>query len=155
MLELGGSSARSLHAGDGLHVKRANIQHERVANGRDVNHIGRLVAHDRACAHGEHGVRAAFHGHVIRDAVDERGRRAHIIGKRLDGFGDFRCGLICGIVRSHAMLPSLALPISGSVGRSQEAPSQPASASSPLCRSELYGARGERSTKIRKRQRRV
>lgn len=155
MLELGGSSARSLHAGDGLHIERANIQHERVANGRDVNHVGRLVAHDGACAHGEHGVRAAFHGHVIRDAVDERGRRAHIIGKRLDGFGDFRCGLICGIVRSHAMLPSLALPISGSVGRSQEAPSQPASASSPLCRSELYGAHGERSTKIRKRQRRV
>src|SRR5690606_18639817 len=92
----------------------------------DAHHVGHLLCgmgHDRRGADGEEGIGRRVHHDVVRDVVDERAPFPDGADVTPDGIdGDGSC---------HVLLPSLALPRSGSEGRGVAASSQPGATGSP------------------------
>ena len=120
MAELGSLRPRHLHGFDASLVQGSDVDDERIANGRNILDVGRFVAHDGASAYGEHRISAAFHRDIVRDAVDKRSGRTHRIARGGYDVVDFRQR------HCHVFSPFAGITQTGSSGRGESAPSQPA-----------------------------
>ena len=77
--QFGRTGTGHVHGLDGARVQRADVEHQPAADGGDVGHVGRLVAHDGTAAARQKRVRTVVHRDVVRDAMHERRRVPHVL----------------------------------------------------------------------------